>query len=106
MGHGMYTAPSRVVRDGRVVCFKGEVMTVAEAERRGLARAVAPCPEPDPAPAAPETDPAAVRELVKGNTAAELRALAAEVGAEYPDGANKTVVAEAIVAARGPKAAG
>ncbi len=32
----MYTSPKRVIRDGRVVAFKGQCMSVAEAKRRGL----------------------------------------------------------------------
>lgn len=33
---GMYTAPRRVERDGVLVCFAGESMTMEEARRRGL----------------------------------------------------------------------
>lgn len=37
MANGTYTCPERVERDGRLVAFAGEVMTMDEAERRGLA---------------------------------------------------------------------
>lgn len=33
---GTYTSPERVVRDGRLVAFEGEVMTMQEAQERGL----------------------------------------------------------------------
>lgn len=32
----MYTSNERVVRDGRLIAFEGEVMSDEEAERRGL----------------------------------------------------------------------
>lgn len=33
---GTYTSPKRVERDGRLVAFEGEVMTMDEAVTRGL----------------------------------------------------------------------
>ncbi len=33
---GTYTSPKRVERDGRLIAFEGEVMTMAEAASRGL----------------------------------------------------------------------
>lgn len=33
---GTYTSEKRVERDGRLVAFEGEVMTMAEAVERGL----------------------------------------------------------------------
>lgn len=36
MANGTYTCPKRVERNGRLVAFVGEVMTMDEAERRGL----------------------------------------------------------------------
>ena len=101
MGAGMYTAPERVVRDGYLVCFEGERMTMAEAERRGL---VDPAPaepdvpqEPDAQPAQGEADRAA--ELVATMKAVELRAMAEDLGVDVPNGASKPVIAQAIAAA-------
>ena len=42
MANGTYTCPKRVERNGRLVAFAGEVMTMDEAERRGLAAVEAP----------------------------------------------------------------
>ena len=86
MGFGIYTASERVVRDGRLVCFAGEKMTTGEAERRGLIAARAQ--------EAPEDRKAELAKL----SADELRKLAEEIGAECPKGANKQVLAEAIIA--------
>lgn len=36
MAEGTYTCPKRVERDGYLVAFEGEVMTMDEAARRGL----------------------------------------------------------------------
>ena len=36
MASGTYTSPERVIRDGRLVAFAGEVMTMDEAIARGL----------------------------------------------------------------------
>ena len=38
----MYTSPERVTRNGYLVAYAGEIMTEAEAERRGLLKAEAP----------------------------------------------------------------
>ena len=35
-----YTSPKRVVRDGHLVAFEGEVMSTDEAVRRGLAAGI------------------------------------------------------------------
>lgn len=35
---GTYTSPKRVERDGYLVAFEGEEMTMAEAHRRGLVK--------------------------------------------------------------------
>ena len=101
MGSGVYTAPERVERDGYLVCFAGERMTMAEAERRGL---VEPGQPDEPEPAQPEpADAAALEaraaELVASMKAVELRAMAADLGCEVPDGATKAVLAAAIAAA-------
>lgn len=39
---GTYTSPKRVERDGRLVAFEGEVMTMDEAVQRGLVKAAKP----------------------------------------------------------------
>ena len=114
MANGSYIAPERVVRNGKVVCFKGEVMTTAEAERRGLVKVTAPPvveavepeqgAEPEPE-AAPEPEAVDVAALVAGNKLDELKAMADELGAEYPKDATKAVVAKAIAEARAAKAA-
>ena len=41
-----YTAPSRIVRDGILVAFEGEVMTDDEAVERGLVTPAGAVPEP------------------------------------------------------------
>lgn len=35
---GAYVSPERVVRNGRLVAYKGEVMTESEAEKRGIGK--------------------------------------------------------------------
>ena len=45
MANGTYTCPKRVERNGRLVAFAGEVMTMDEAERRGLAAEGREAPE-------------------------------------------------------------
>lgn len=96
MAHGIYTAERRVVRDGRLVCFAGEKMTLDEAARRGLAGQAA---APAPAQAAPAPGDAGARlaELM-AMSADGLRSLAESVGAEVANGATKARMAEAIVA--------
>lgn len=86
MAQGMYTAPERVVRDGRLVCFKGEVMTAAEAVSRGLA--------------APKRAKRAPDRALADMTVKELEELAAKLGAECPKGATKAVLTAAIEGAR------
>ena len=46
----MFTCPERVIRDGKLVCFAGQVMSEEEAEALGLAAA----PASTEAPAAPK----------------------------------------------------
>lgn len=66
-----YTSPKRVVRDGHLVAFEGEVMSADEAVRRGLAVE---------AVKAPETEDLTVKEI-KAKLDAE--------GIEYPKAAKK-----------------
>ena len=35
---GAYVSPERVVRNGRLVAYKGEVRTESEAEKRGIGK--------------------------------------------------------------------
>ena len=105
MGSGVYTAPERVERDGYLVCFAGERMTMAEAERRGLVEPGQPDGS-EPAEAATDAEPAdaaaleaRAADLVATMKAVELRAMAADLGCEVPDGATKAVLAAAIAAA-------
>ena len=86
MAGGMYTAPERVVRDGVLVCFAGERMTMEDARRRGLLE--------EPAPADPDARLAELTAL----SAKELAAHAARIGAVHAKGANKQTVARAIIA--------
>ena len=46
MVNGMYVSPERVVRGGFLVAFKGEVMGIDEAARRGLVAEAAPEKKP------------------------------------------------------------
>lgn len=66
-----YTSPKRVVRDGHLVAFEGEVMSADEAVRRGLAVE---------AVKAPETEDLTVKEI-KAKLDAD--------GIEYPKAAKK-----------------
>lgn len=86
----MYTAPKRVVRDGYLVAFAGEVMAEDEAIRRGLFE---PVPEPEPVeiPADDELDAMGV---------SELRALAEAAGLGLAKNAGKAKLLEALKAAR------
>lgn len=86
MAGGMYTAPARVVRDGVLVCFAGERMTVDDARRRGLVEESAPA------------DEAARMAELTAMSAKELAAHAASIGAVHAKGANKQTVARAIIA--------
>ena len=98
--YGMYTAPGRVERDGRLVCFAGERMTLDEALRRGLVDEKGePVPEPEPEPpAAPEPEPDRKAELMAMKRD-ELAALAESLGCDVAQGANKDTLATAIALA-------
>lgn len=50
---GTYTSPERVERDGRLVAFAGEVMTMDEAVARGLVAEKASAPRKGRKPKAP-----------------------------------------------------
>ena len=101
MKYGIYTAPRRVERDGRLVCFAGERMTMEEAAARGLLDGNEPAPANEPAePRETQAgDPERAKELVGSNSLKELQAMADALGVEYPKGANKSVIADAIAAA-------
>ena len=45
----LYRVPERVERDGRLVAFEGELMSVEEAKRRGIYLAAADKPAEKPA---------------------------------------------------------
>lgn len=64
---GLYTCPERVERDGYLVAYEGERMSMAEAERRGLLEK--PAEEPAKKPAAKK--PAAKRAPAKRAKKAE-----------------------------------
>lgn len=51
MADGIYTSPERVERDGFLVAYEGERMTMVEAERRGLLEKPAKKPAAKKAPA-------------------------------------------------------
>lgn len=87
MAAGTYTSPKRVERDGRLVAFEGEVMTMADAEKRGL---VAPV-----AANAKEAKP-------KGPTKDELAARLKELGVEFPAKASKAELESLLAAASSP----
>ena len=65
-----YTSPKRVVRDGHLVAFEGEVMSADEAVRRGLA---VKAPEPQ----------------AEDLTVKEIKAKLDAEGIEYPKAAKK-----------------
>lgn len=46
MADGIWTCPERIERDGVLVAFEGERMTMAEAERRGLLEKAEPAKKP------------------------------------------------------------
>ena len=46
----LYRVPERVERDGRLVAFEGELMSIEEAKRRGIYLAAADKPAEKPAP--------------------------------------------------------
>lgn len=91
---GIYIAEKRVVRDGVLVAFAGEVMAEEEARRRGILAGAAPVPaEPEPVEgqaAEPEGDkPAEVPEGIKAMTVAQLREYIKANGGEAPHDAAK-----------------
>ena len=45
MATGTYTSPKRVEREGRLIAFEGEVMTMDEAITRGLVKESKPKPQ-------------------------------------------------------------
>lgn len=74
----MYTSNERVVRDGHLVAFEGEVMTDEEAANRGLA--VQPEPE----------------EHLEDLTVPQLKEIAEREGVEVPARAKKAEIIQAI----------
>lgn len=87
---GMYTSPERVVRDGYVIAFEGEVMSEEDARRRGLIKdeTATEAPE-DKTPEAPEDKTPDLSKLKKP----ELLALCEERGITVP---NKATVDQLI----------
>lgn len=81
----MFTCPERVIRDGKLVCFAGQVMSEEEAEALGLAGA----------PASPEA-PAAPKEP----TAAEIKAELEALGVSYDKKAKKADLKELLAEAK------
>ena len=95
---GMYTSPERVVRDGYVIAFEGEVMSEEDARRRGLIKdeTATEAPEDktpeapeDKTPEAPEDKTPDLSKLKKP----ELLALCEERGITVP---NKATVDQLI----------
>lgn len=83
----MFTCPERVIRDGKLVCFAGQVMSEEEAEALGLAGA----PASTEAPAAP-----------KEPTAAEIKAELEALGVSYDKKAKKADLKELLAEAGAP----
>lgn len=81
----MFACKERVIRDGRLVCFAGQIMSEEEAEALGLAGA----------PASPES-PAAPKE----QTAAEIKAELDALGIAYDKRAKKDVLKELLAEAK------
>lgn len=78
---GVYTAEERVVRDGVLIAFEGEVMTNEEAEERGLVAAVEEEPErkaKTPKEELAERAESLGIEVPKKATVADIEALIAE----------------------------
>lgn len=84
----MFTCKERIVRDGRLVCFKGQVMSDDEAAALGIS---------DPA------DDAA--EQPEGPTVAQLKGRLDELGVPYDKKAKKTVLEELLAQAEARNAA-
>ena len=93
----MYTASERVVRDGYLVAFAGEVMAEDEAIRRGLLTQPEPETEPEPEPE-PVEIPA--DDELDAMGVSELRALAEAAGLGLAKNAGKAKLLEALKAAR------
>ena len=68
-----YPSPQRVVRDGHLVAFEGEVMSTDEAVRRGLAVEAVKAPEPQ----------------AEDLTVKEIKVKLDAEGIEYPKAAKK-----------------
>lgn len=85
----IFTCDKRVVRDGRLVCFEGQTMSVDEAEALGLTGA----------PASPED--AAPKEP----TAAEIKAELDALGVAYDKKAKKDVLKALLAKAQAAPAA-
>lgn len=81
----MFTCKERVIRDGRLVCFAGQIMSEEEAEALGLADA----------PASPES-PSAPKET----TAAAIKAELDELGVAYDKKAKKADLKELLAEAK------
>lgn len=81
----MFTCPERVIRDGKLVCFAGQVMSEEEAEALGLAAA----PASTEAPAAP-----------KEPTAVEIKAELEALGVSYDKKAKKADLKELLAEAK------
>lgn len=76
----MYTSKERVVRDGHLVAFEGEVMTDDEASKRGLADSAEP------------EGPESLEDL----TVPQLKEVAKREGVEIPAKAKKGDIIKAI----------
>lgn len=81
----MFTCPERVIRDGKLVCFAGQVMSEEEAETLGLTGA----PASAEAPAAP-----------KEPTAADIKAELDALGVAYDKKAKKADLKELLAEAK------
>lgn len=81
----MFTCPERVIRDGKLVCFAGQVMSEEEAETLGLTGA----PASTEAPSAP-----------KEPTAADIKAELDALGVAYDKKAKKADLKELLAEAK------
>lgn len=86
----MFTCPERVIRDGKLVCFAGQVMSEEEAETLGLTGA----PASTEAPSAP-----------KEPTAADIKAELDALGVAYDKKAKKADLKELLAEAKATAAA-
>lgn len=89
----LYTSPARIIRRGRLVAFKGEIMPIAEAKRRGLIKSTPV--EALEAVATPAEGPD-LSELKMP----ELKELAKPLGITVKVGMKKADLVAAIIAAR------